>query len=376
MTTLGPVGQQTVLICGAGIAGPTLAFWLARHGFLPTVVERSPRVRSSGNPVDVHGRATAIARHMGILPRLQEAATKAPGLTFVTPSGDRVGPSRLGRPRGDDVEIPRADLASILCDAARDGTEFLFGDSVTAVQAHDAGVDVSFEHAAPRRFDLVVGADGLHSTVRALVFGPEATFVRPLGLYIATLSLGRQAADPGNVLMYNRPGLSLTIHPVRGTAGAAFIFRGPRHPGAEYRDSEAQRKLVLDAYCRYDWQVPELPDLRGQVEGAGDLYFDAVSQVRLPAWSKGRVALLGDAASCVSLFGDGSSMAIIGAATLAGALTETPTDPVTALRRYESRHRKLAASRQRSYRLGAAVLVPATHAGLTARNLAARLIPR
>jgi len=340
------------------------------------VVERARGLRSSGSPVDVHGKATAIARQMGILPRLKEAATHAPGLTFVAPSGRRIGPSRLGRPRGDDVEIPRADLASILCDAAREGTEFLFGDSVAALQADDAGVDVSFEHAAPRRFDLVVGADGLHSTVRALAFGPEDTFVRPLGLYIATLSLGRPAADPGTVLMYNRPGLSLTIHPVRGTAGAGFIFRGPRHPGAEYRDPHGQRELVLAAYTRYDWAVPELPDLRGQVEGAEDLYFDTVSQVRLPAWSKGRVALLGDAASCVSLFGDGSSMAMIGAATLAAALAETPGDPVAALRRYESRHRRLSASRQRGYRLGAGLLVPATRSGLTTRNLIARLLPR
>lgn len=340
------------------------------------MVERARALRSSGNPVDVHGAATDVARRMGILPRLQEAATHAPGLTFVTPSGRRVGPSRLGRPRGDDVEIPRADLASILCEAARDGTEFLFGDSVAALQADDGGVDVSFEHNGPRRFDLVVGADGLHSTVRALAFGPESTFVRPLGLYIATLSLGRPAADPRSVLMYNRPGLSLTIHPIRGSAGAGFIFRGPRQPGPEYRDPRAQRKLVLEAYTRYDWSVPELPDLRGHVEGAEDLYFDAVSQVRLPAWSKGRVALLGDAASCVSLFGDGSSMAMAGAATLAGALAETPADPVAALRRYESRHRKLAASRQRGYRLGAGLLVPATRAGLTTRNLIARLLPR
>ncbi|MDP9697073.1 UNVERIFIED_ORG: 2-polyprenyl-6-methoxyphenol hydroxylase-like FAD-dependent oxidoreductase [Arthrobacter globiformis] len=222
----------------------------------------------------------------------------------------------------------------------------------------------------------MVGADGLHSTVRALAFGPEATFVRPLGLYIATLTLGRPAADPESVLMYNRPGLSLTVHPIRGTAGAGFIFRGPRRPGAEYRDPRAQRKLVLDTYTRYDWAAPELPDLRGQVEGADDLYFDAVSQVRLPAWSKGRVALLGDAASCVSLFGDGSSMVMIGAATLTAALGETPRDPLTALRRYEYGHRKLAASRQRGYRLGAGLLVPATRAGLTARNLAARLLPR
>lgn len=313
---------------------------------------------------------------MGILPRLQEAATHAPGLTFVAPSGRSTGPLRLGRPRGDDVEIPRADLADILCKAAGDSTEFLFGESVTGLKADDAGADVTFEHAAPRRFDLVVGADGLHSTVRNLAFGPEARFVHPLGLYIATLSLGQPAAHPSTVVMYNQPGLSLTIHPVRGTAGAGFIFRGPKSPGPEYRDPRVQRRIVLQAYTRYRWPVPELPDLTGQVRDAEDMYFDAISQVSLPRWSKGRVTLLGDAASCVSLFGDGSSLAMIGAQTLAEALGAAPEDPTTALRRYESRHRKVVAARQRGYRLGAALLVPATRAGLTARNLAVRLFPR
>ncbi|MDQ0731063.1 FAD-dependent monooxygenase [Arthrobacter sp. B1I2] len=369
------MAQPTVLICGAGIAGPTLAFWLARNGFAPTVVERSVGLRTSGNPVDVHGDATGIARRMGILPRLQAAATQAPGLTFVTQSGHRIGPLRLGRPRGDDVEVPRADLAAILCEAAADGTEFLFGDSITALHQDDGGVDVTFEHSAPRRFHLVVGADGLHSTVRGLAFGPEADYVRPLGLYIATLSLGQPAADPTTVLMYNQPGLSLTIHPVRGTAGAGFIFRGPKHPGAEYRDPEAQRRIVAGAYTRYVWPVPELPDLPDQVRGAQDLYFDAVSRVRLPGWSRGRVALLADAASCVSLFGDGSSLAMVGAATLAEELSAAPGDPALALRRYESRHRRAVNARQRGYRLGAAILVPATRAGLTARNLTARLLP-
>lgn len=370
------MGQRRVLICGAGIAGPTLAYWLARHGFQPTVVERADALRSSGNPVDVHGAATEVARRMGVLPHLRDAATHAPGLAFVTSSGRRIGPMRLGRPRGEDVEVPRADLAGILCAATGDDAEFVFGDTVTGLSADDDGVDVTFQRAAPRRFDLVVGADGLHSTVRAMVFGPETGFVRHLGLYIATLSLGRPAADPATVVMYNQPSLSLTVHPSIGTAGAGFIFRGCPHPGLDYRDLQTQQRIVLDAYTEYDWPVPELPDLRERLLTAGDLYFDTVSQVRLPEWSRGRVTLLGDAASCVSLFGDGSSLAMIGAATLAAALAANPGDPTTALRAYESRHRKLANSRQRGHVLAAGLLVPATRSGLTARNLAAHLLPR
>lgn len=364
------------MVCGAGIAGSTVAYWLSRQDFDVTVVERSAGLRSSGSPVDVHGDATEVARRMGVLDRLHGLATDAPGFTLVTPAGRRVGPVRLGRPRGEDVEIARADLAAILCQAAGNDAEYLFGDSVRALQQYDDGVDVVFERAAPRRFDLVVGADGLHSTIRALVFGPETRFVHPLGLYIATMSLGRPAADPETVLMYNRPGRSLTVHPVRGTAGVGFIFRAPQHPSSDYRDAAVQKQVILNAYGLFDWAVPELPDLAGQLHRADDLYFDAISQVRLPRWSRGRVVLLGDAASCVSLFGDGSSLAMTGAFTLAQALGFEPHDPSGALQRYESRHRRLAGPRQRGHRAAAAWLVPATPPGLLARNLSARLLPR
>jgi len=368
--------RPTVLICGAGIAGPTLAYWLARHGFHPTVVERAGDLRSSGNPVDLHGEAAQVARRMGILPRLRDAATHATGLTFVTASGRRIGPLRLGRPRGDEVEVPRGDLAAIISDAAHDDAEFLFGDAITALQQDTGGVDVTFGHAAPRRFDLVVGADGLHSTVRTLVFGPEREFVRHLGLYIATLPEIGPAADPSTILMYNAPGRSLTVHPVRGNAGVGLIFRGPAIPDLDHRDTNAHKRIVLDAYADHSWQPPELPDLMDRLRSTDDLYFDSISQVRLPAWSRGRVTLLGDAASCVSLFGDGSSLAMIGAATLAETLAATPDDHAAAFRAYESRHRKVSYPRQRGYALAAALLVPASRTGLAVRNAAVHLFPR
>lgn len=363
--------HRTVLISGAGVAGPTLAFWLARRGFHPTVVERAQGQRSSGNPVDVRGAAIRVADRMGVLPRLRAAATRVPGLTFVTSSGRRVGPLTLGRPRGDELEMPRGDLAAILHDAARDDAEFLFNDSVTAMHQDAGGVDVTFDRALPRRFDLVIGADGLHSAVRGLVFGPEAHCVRHLGLYIATIALHRPAVDPDTVVMHNAPARAVAVHPVRGNAGAAFIFRGPAIRDLDRRDTEQHKRI--DAYRGGGW---ELPDLLNRLRVATDLYFDSVSQVRLPTWSQGRVALLGDAAASVSLFGDGSSLAMTGALTLAEALAATPNDYASAFRAYETRHRALASSRQRGYIAGRALLVPATPAGIMVRNVAARLFAR
>jgi 2-polyprenyl-6-methoxyphenol hydroxylase-like FAD-dependent oxidoreductase len=362
--------QRTVLISGAGVAGPTLAYWLAGAGFRPTVVERSAGQRSSGNPVDVRGEAMDVADRMGVLPRLREAATSVSGLALVNVSGRRIGWIPVGKPDGSELEVPRADLASVLYDAARERAEFVFGDSVTALSQDAAGVDVTFATGAARRFDLVVGADGLHSGVRRLVFGPASDFVRHLGMYVATLPLGYPADDPGTVLMYNLPGRSVSVHPVNGNAMAAFIFRSPAIPHLGNRDVGACKQVVLDAYRGGGWELPRLLD---RVSGADDLYFDSVSRVRLPSWSDRRVALLGDAASCMSLFGNGSSLAISGAATLARALGATPDDHATAFRAYEAEHRVRVRPTQRGRLVAGALLVPSSRAGIAARDLVVRV---
>ena len=258
-------------------------------------------------------------------------------------------------------------------DAARERAEFVFGDSITALRQDDSGVDVTFATGAPRRFDLVVGADGLHSGVRRLLFGPASGYVRHLGMYVATLPLGYSAADPSTVLMYNLPGRSVSVHPVNGNAMAAFIFRSPAIPGLDNRDVAACKQIVLDAYRGGGWELPRLLD---RVGAADDLYFDSVSRVRLPAWSQGRIALLGDAASCMSLFGNGSSLAITGAATLARALSAAPDDYATAFRAYEAEHRVRVRPTQRGRLIAGALLVPSTRAGITARDLAVRVLAR
>jgi 2-polyprenyl-6-methoxyphenol hydroxylase-like FAD-dependent oxidoreductase len=365
--------QRTVLISGAGVAGPTLAYWLARSGFRPTVVERSEGQRSSGNPVDVRGEAMDVAERMGVLPRLRQAATDVSDLAFVNASGRRVARIAVGKPGGAELEVPRADLAAVMYDAARGRAEFVFGDSITALRQDPAGVDVTFVAGAPRRFDLVVGADGLHSAVRRLVLGPASGYVRHLGMYVATLQLGYPADDPSTVLMYNLPGRSVSVHPVNGNAMAAFIFRSPAVDGLDNRDTAACRQIVLDAYRGGGWELPRLLD---RVSAADDLYFDSVSRVRLPSWSQGRITLLGDAASCMSLFGNGSSLAITGAATLARALAATPDDYATAFRAYEDEHRVRVRPTQRGRLIAGALLVPSTRAGITARDLAVRALAR
>lgn len=370
------MSNRTVLICGSGVAGPTLAYWLARHGLRPTVVEFAHGLRSSGSPVDVRGPAEQVAERMGIMPLLRDAATDVTGLSFVNAAGRRVGrvnTRALQRAAGSHaVELARSDLASILYRASRDDVEFLFDDTIRALHQDEHGVDVTFDRAAPRRFDLVVGADGLHSTVRRLVFGPETDFVRHRGVYVATVPLDGPVDHPHDVLLYNTPGRLVSVHPGHGTAMAAFVFRSPAVADFDHRDTGQHRRLLTAAFADAAWRTPELLD---RARTADDLYFDSVSQVRMPEWSTGRVVLIGDAASCLSLLGDGSSLAMLGAATLADALAEHRDDHAAAFRRYQASHWRAVEPKLRQFDQAARVLIPATRRGIAARNLATRLWP-
>ncbi len=366
---------RRALISGAGIAGATLAFWLARTGWSVTVVERATGTRSSGNPVDVRGEASAITHAMGLDERLRAADTGVTHAAFIDAEGRPravIRTRRAPRPDGPaEVELARADLAAALLDTARQEAEVVFGDSVTALAQDPDGVDVTFEHARPARFDLVFGADGLHSTVRRLAFGPESEFTRPFGMAVATVRLDLAIADPARVLLYNEPGRLLAVHPAGGHPGAAFIFRTSDAP--DPRDQEAAKRFVETAYADCGWRAPEL---LARWRAADDVYFDAVTRVELDRWTRGRIALLGDAASCLSLFGEGSSNAIVAGRTVAEALASHGDDHAAALAAYERTHRRRVRRFQRGAVLGSHFLVPATGLGIRTRDAAIRMMPR
>jgi 2-polyprenyl-6-methoxyphenol hydroxylase-like FAD-dependent oxidoreductase len=232
---------------------------------------------------------------------------------------------------------------------------------------------VTFESTPPRRFDLVVGADGLHSGVRRHVFGPEPGFLRHAGLYVATLPLSRSFDGiDRDITMFNAPKRSATIHPARSRPLAAFIFWRDPPAGYDHRDTEQQRRLLADTYRGDGWHVPALLE---EMQTTDDLYFDSVSRVHIGSWAQGRVVLVGDAASCVSLLGDGSTLAMIGAYTLAEALARHSGDYALAYREYEAQHRRLVEPKQRWMTLGASLLVPRTSTGIAMRNAALRLAP-
>ena len=358
-----------VLIVGAGVAGSALAAMLGRDGHRVMVVEKDQGVRSSGNPIDVRGDACSVLDALGVLASVRQRATRVDRVEFVDDAGDVVSTLRTQRRPDRDFEVSRADLSAILVDAARPFVEIRFGDTVTSIDPRGRRVEVRFQSAAARSFDLVVGADGLHSTVRRMVFGPEDRFVHPFGMYVVGFPPpGGAAVDESVVVVHNAPGRSATIHPGAGQPVVALIFRSPRR--VDPRDRAGVLELVGNAYQQGGWRDRELVD---QLALAEDAYIDQVSRVRVRRWSAGRVTLLGDAASCISLFGEGSSSAVIGAGRLARELSRDG-DVDGALSRYARRQSGQVRHGQRLAGLASHVLVPATRTGIDARDAVLRLV--
>ncbi|MEU6236819.1 FAD-dependent monooxygenase [Kitasatospora sp. NPDC047058] len=356
-----------VLISGASIAGPALAHWLGRYGFEPTVVELAPALRGGGQAVDFRGEThrTVLAR-MGLLDELRRLGTGGTPMTFVDERGRRL----LHLPAdfaGGEIEVPRGELAQLLYRHSLPTTEYVFGDSITALEETSSGVRAEFRHGAPRTFDLVIGADGLHSNVRRLAFGPEERYVRHLGYYAATWQLPNHLGLPPGALGLNVPGRLAALgadHRDHARAGAFVLFASP---GLRYdrHDTAQQRELVRRAFAGLGWEVPRLLE---SLREAPELYFDSISRADVPAWSTGRIALLGDAACGATIGGMGTGTAVVAAYVLAGELARAGGDHRTAFTRYENTVRGYAQGCQKGGDRTGPFLAPRTAAGLRVRN--------
>jgi 2-polyprenyl-6-methoxyphenol hydroxylase-like FAD-dependent oxidoreductase len=331
--------NRTVLISGAGIGGPALAFWLRRHGFAPTVVEVASALRPGGHAVDLRGAGREVVERMGLLDTVRAERVDERGFAYVDGRGRWTArmPADLFDGEGivAEIEIMRGNLSRILYDATRDGTEYLFDDQIIGIAEDGDGVKVTFASGTVRRFDLVVGADGLHSGVRRLAFGPERDLVRHLGGYMAYFTV----PDPGNLdhwfLMHCAPGgLVAGIRPENGgTAKAMLSFTSPPLD-YDRRDVLAQKEILRTKFTGVGWLAPQM---LAAMPGADDFYFDSLSQVRMGQWYRGRTVLLGDAGYCGSpLVGLGTAMALVAAYVLAGELSATPDDHEAAFTRYQS----------------------------------------
>jgi 2-polyprenyl-6-methoxyphenol hydroxylase-like FAD-dependent oxidoreductase len=369
---------RSVLISGAGITGPALASWLTRRGNAVTVVERAPVPRPGGQAVDLRGAGRTVAERMGLLDEIRSVSLEQHGVAWVRADGSIAARMPVDSFGGEgivsEIEVLRGDLAEVLHHATVATTEYVFGDSITGLDDDGDGITVTFENMAPRRFDLVVGADGSHSVVRALTFGPEADFTRPLGLYGCWFTTPAVIDVDGWFLMHNLPGGRVaSVRPGRlpGELKAGLTFR--TEPFSYDRaDVAAQKELVAERFADAGWEVPRL--VAGMRE-ASDFGFDSYAQVHLPAWARGRVALVGDAAwSPTPLTGLGTSLALVGAYVLAGELAAA--DLPTALRRYEQLLRPYVTTGQKLPPGGVNAFAPSRALDIRLRQASMRLMLR
>jgi 2-polyprenyl-6-methoxyphenol hydroxylase-like FAD-dependent oxidoreductase len=364
-----------VLVSGAGIAGPTLAHWLLRGGHEPTLVERAPAFRTGGYVIDFWGVGYRVAERMGIERAVLDAGYRVRELRSVDDAGriratlDTDVFQRVAA--GKFTSLPRGDLAALAYATIESRVEALFGDSIASIDEHANGVQVGFEHGAERDFDLVVGADGLHSNVRRIAFGPASACERFLGCRVAACVVeGYRPRDELVYVTHNVPNRQIGRFALRGDRTMfLFVFRSGAR---DIPDDIAAHKAVLRReFADAGWECPAI--LRA-MESADELYFDVVSQIQMPGWSRGRIALLGDAAACVSLLaGEGTGLAMAGAYVLAGELQRADGDWRRAFPAYEAKMRPLVRDKQDAARKYLAFFATRTRLGIRLRDLGLRI---
>jgi 2-polyprenyl-6-methoxyphenol hydroxylase-like FAD-dependent oxidoreductase len=365
--------NHNILISGAGIAGPTLAYWLHRHGFAATVVERSKFLRDSGGAVDFRGEQVKLLKAMGIFDAVKAAETAMGDEVVIDGAGEPILAFSSAFFSGE-VEIERGDLARILYEATRDHTEYVFGDWMVGLDQRADGVEVTFASGAVQTYDLVVGADGLHSGVRRLAFGAEDLYREDLGWAIAGFTAPNDLGLDHEGRIYNVPGRGVMVTSARDReqAGVGFVFHAP---GLQYdrRDIVWQKNLVATTFAGAGWETAGLLE---RMHEAHDLYFDTLSQIHMERWSTGRVVLLGDAAWCAGPGGSGTGMAMMGANVLAGELAAAAGDHEAAFAAYERILRPGAKIGQKQGRGAGGFLAPVDDKKIQNRNKAYKMLTR
>ena len=346
--------ELNILISGASIAGLSTAYWLIKYGCNVTIVERAKHIRPGGQAVDVRGPALEVAERMGILNDIRNNGTKLKGMSLVDAVSGKEIYSNIeqtltgGRHDSPDVEILRDDLCNVLFEAVKDTAKYIFDDTITTIHQDDAGVDVTFEHAAPQRFDLIIGADGIRSNVRRLVFGNDKLFIRYLGHYVAIFTMPNFLGLDHWEMIFQHEGTPVLVYIAKekeNDARAYLGFSSDEPLEYDYRDIDAQKRLIAErAAPNLGGMISKIKEL---MQGSPNFYFDSVNQTIMNTWSKGRVALVGDAGYSVSLtLGQSTSVAMVGAYVLTGELANNKENLKAAFANYESELREYVETNQ------------------------------
>lgn len=365
--------RTKVLISGASIAGPSLAFWLKRYGFEVTVIERATGIRPGGYGIDFRGPAIQVLELMNIVDEIKKFETRTGKITIVDKNNKKLSSMPDGFTSGE-LEIMRGDLANVFYEATKECTEYIFDDSIRGLKEDNTGVMVSFINSKERRFDFVVGADGLHSNVRSLAFGEESKFLHHLGIYLAIFTA------PNFIKLKDMAGLYYgtlakrvgVFSAKQDTETRVSFYFASSEISYNHRDLEMQKEMIRERFKNEQWKVPELLKF---MDEAKDFYFDSISQIKMKHWSKSRIVLLGDAAHCASpMSGMGTSMAVIGAYILAGELKAANGNHTKAFSCYEEQMRPLVSACQKLAE-GADWFVPQTQLKLWMSRQIWKILP-
>ncbi|MFI7010541.1 FAD-dependent monooxygenase [Streptomyces sp. NPDC050145] len=373
-TTSASLSHLDVLVSGASIAGPAIAFWLSRQGARVTVVEKAPALREGGFAVDFRGHVhRTVLTRMGIWDELHRIQTDMGRQIIV----DADGSERVDLPAhlmSGDVEVFRGDLSKLLYERTKDSVEYVFGDSIASITETPAGVDVTFDHGAPRTVDLVIGADGLHSHTRRLVFGDESRYLRFLGYYVAGFDMPNHLGLDRTARLYTEPGRTAMISNYDGDqdrAGAAVVFSSEELT-YDRKDATEQKRIVAEKLRGLAW--PHVEQMREALDQADDLYFDAIAQIHIDRLSKGRVILLGDAGHGATMGGIGTGTALVSAYVLAGELVAARGDHRTAFAAFEAEITQYAKGCQKTSGNAGPFLAPPTEKKIRSRDRAYRML--
>ena len=363
--------DKKVLVSGASFAGLSTAYWMNQLGYAVTVVEIASGIRMGGTAVDIRGNTVDIVRRMGIFEQIKANRLSLQRSEFKN-ADDETERSLVLRnagepPSDDEFEIERNTLLNILRGAVKNDVELVFSDSIASLRETEDGVLVTFEKGAPRSFDLVFGCDGIHSTVRKMWFGSEASYSHFLEQYFSITIVDKLLIEQDTLQLFNVPGKAIMLNAYKNKTDIILCFVSEKEIPYDYRDEAQQRRIIAEQFVGQGWRTAEL--LR-EVQGSQSFYFDKLCQIRMPSWTKGRVALVGDAGYCASpAAGMGGSLAIDGAAALADAMREHTGDFELAFRDYNEKFRPFIDEVQaEAVRTGLESLCPRTEEAIRARN--------
>jgi 2-polyprenyl-6-methoxyphenol hydroxylase-like FAD-dependent oxidoreductase len=368
--------EKRILISGASFAGLSTAYWMNKSGYNVTVVEIAKGLKKGGTPVNIEGNTVGIVKRMGLFDQIQSNRITTEVMEFKNSDDVTERSTSLQNDSDqmakDEYQIERDILLNIMFEAVKDDVEFIFGDSIASLKEENDGIDVTFKGGSKRSFDLLFGCDGIHSAVRKYCFGDEAEFLHFLEAYFSITIVDKLLIRENTIQMYNEPGKAIMLNTYNNKTDIVLCFFSEKEIPYDYRDEEQQRNMILNQFSGMGWRTPEL---LAEVEKSKTFYFDKLCQIKMVSWTKGRVALVGDAGYCASpAAGKGGSLAIDGAAALADAFQKCHGNFELAFQEYNESFRPFIEEVQANVvSFGVEFLVPRTAEAICERNTHRRM---